>query len=127
MELMGAIVGLESLKKPCKVTIYSDSEYLVKAFSENWIQGWIEKNWSKVKNVDLWQRLINTMKGHSVRFIAVRGHCGNPLNERCDELATFGYNQEESKLLEDTAYVKKETQIDVKNTITSVKSKWISF
>ena len=93
MELMAAIAGLEALKTPCNVKLYSDSKYLVDAFNQNWIEGWIQKGWKRgknepVKNPDLWKRLLKAMEGHNVSFIWVKGHDGNPLNERCDVLAT---------------------------------------
>ena len=93
MELMAAIVGLEALLKPCQVTLYSDSQYLVKAFNEHWLEGWIKKGWKRgknepVKNVDLWKRLLEAMETHKVEYIWVRGHSGHPQNARCDVLAT---------------------------------------
>ena len=93
MELLAAIVGLEALIKPCDVTLYSDSQYLVKAFNEHWLEGWIKKGWKRgknepVKNVDLWKRLLRAMEPHNVEFVWVKGHAGHPQNERCDVLAT---------------------------------------
>lgn len=93
MELMAAIAGLEALIKPCTVELYSDSQYLVNAFNQNWIDGWIKKGWKRgknepVKNVDLWKRLLEAMKPHEVTFIWVKGHAGHAQNERCDYLAT---------------------------------------
>ena len=93
MELMAAIVGLEALIKPCTVHLYSDSQYLVKAFNEHWVDGWIKKGWKRgknepVKNVDLWKRLLAAKEQHQVTFIWVKGHDGHAQNERCDELAT---------------------------------------
>ena len=93
MELMAAIAGLEALIKPCTVELYSDSQYLVNAFNQNWIDGWIKKGWKRgknepVKNVDLWKRLLEAMKPHEVKFIWVKGHAGHAQNERCDYLAT---------------------------------------
>ncbi len=93
MELMAAIVGLEALIRPCDVTLYSDSQYLVKAFNENWLEGWIKKGWKRgknepVKNVDLWKRMLAAKEKHQVTFVWVKGHAGHPQNERCDELAT---------------------------------------
>lgn len=95
MELMAAIVGLEALIRPCHVTLYSDSQYLVNAFEKHWIQNWIKNDWVKnkktrepVKNVDLWKRLLRAMEPHQVDFVWVKGHAGHPQNERCDELAT---------------------------------------
>lgn len=93
MELMAAIAGLEALTKPCEVDLYSDSQYLVKAFNEHWIDGWLKKGWMRtksepVKNVDLWKRLLAAKEPHRVSFHWVKGHAGHPGNERCDELAT---------------------------------------
>ena len=93
MELMAVIVGLEALTKPCNVNVYSDSQYVIKAFNEHWIDGWIKKGWKRgknepVKNVDLWKRLLKAKEPHNVNFIWVKGHAGHPQNERCDTLAT---------------------------------------
>ncbi len=93
MELMAAIVGLEALNRPCDVMLYSDSQYLVNAFNQHWIDSWIKKGWRRtkneeVKNVDLWQRLIAAAKPHRVTWNWVRGHNGHTENERCDRLAT---------------------------------------
>lgn len=93
MELMAAIVGLEALTKPCDVELISDSKYLVDAFNQKWIDGWIKKGWKRgknepVKNVDLWQRLLKAKEPHNVTFTWVKGHAGHDMNERCDELAT---------------------------------------
>lgn len=92
MEIMAVIVGLEALKKPCNVTVYSDSKYVVDAFNNKWIDNWIAKGWktagkSPVKNVDLWKRLLEAKKMHDVEFIWVKGHAGHEYNERCDTLA----------------------------------------
>lgn len=93
MELMAAIAGLEALTRPCDVTLHSDSQYLVNAFNQHWIDSWIRKGWKRgknepVKNIDLWKRLLEAKKPHNVTFVWVRGHDGNELNERCDRLAT---------------------------------------
>lgn len=93
MELMAAIKGLEALNKPCSVELYSDSKYLVDAFNQKWIDGWIKKGWKRgknepVKNIDLWKKLLEVKSPHQVRFIWVKGHDGHEFNERCDELAT---------------------------------------
>lgn len=93
MELMAAIAGLEALNRPCRVQLYSDSSYLVNAFNQHWIEGWIKKGWKRgknepVKNVDLWKRLLAAKAPHQVEFVWVKGHNGHPLNERCDVLAT---------------------------------------
>ena len=93
MELMAVIAGLEALNRPCEVELYSDSQYVVNAFNQHWIEGWIKKGWKRgknepVKNVDLWKRLLAAKEKHQVRFIWVKGHDGHPQNERCDTLAT---------------------------------------
>ncbi len=108
MELMAAIAGLEALIKPCSVELYSDSQYLVNAFNQNWIDGWIKKGWKRgknepVKNVDLWKRLLEAMKPHEVTFIWVKGHAGHAQNERCDYLATSAADGE--NLLDDVVEV----------------------
>ena len=93
MELMAVIAGLEALNRPCQVELYSDSKYVVDAFNQHWIDGWIKKGWKRgknepVKNIDLWQRLLKAKAPHQVQFIWVKGHDGHPQNERCDQLAT---------------------------------------
>lgn len=93
MELLGVIVALEALKRPCEVTLTTDSQYVVNAFNKHWVEGWLKRGWKNaskqpVKNVDLWKRLLEAMKPHKVEFAWVRGHAGHPQNERCDELAT---------------------------------------
>ena len=93
MELMGAIVGLEALTKPCQVTLISDSKYVTDAFNQNWIDGWLKNNWKNsakkpVKNIELWKRLLKAKEMHEVAFVWVKGHDGHPENERCDKLAT---------------------------------------
>jgi ribonuclease HI len=93
MELMAAIAGLEALNRPCDVELYSDSKYLTDAFNQNWIDNWVKNKWKRgksgpVKNIDLWQRLLQAKAAHNVTFIWVKGHAGHPENERCDKLAT---------------------------------------
>lgn len=93
MELMAVIAGLEALNRPCEVELYSDSQYVVNAFNQHWIDGWLKKGWKRgkneqVKNVDLWKRLLAAKEPHRVTFIWVKGHAGHPQNERCDALAT---------------------------------------
>ncbi|NWG13849.1 MAG: ribonuclease HI [Acidobacteria bacterium] len=92
MELLAAIKGLEALKNRCRVTIYSDSQYLVNAIEEGWARRWQSHGWwrnrkERAINPDLWERLLSLMDKHEVRFSWVRGHVGNPENERADELA----------------------------------------
>ncbi len=87
MELMAVIVGLEALNTSCAVRVVSDSKYVVDAFNKRWIEGWKRRGWAKVKNPDLWKRLLKAMEGHKVHFEWVRGHNSHPENERCDVLA----------------------------------------
>ncbi|GHU52220.1 ribonuclease H [Clostridia bacterium] len=93
MEILAAIVGLETLKEPCKISLYSDSRYLVDAIEKNWVYKWQKNNWyrnktDKALNVDLWKRLLIQLERHDVTFHWVKGHNSNPGNERCDALAT---------------------------------------
>ena len=104
MELLAVIVGLEALKKPCKVRITSDSKYFIDAFEQKWIDSWQKNNWKTaakkpVKNVDLWQRLLLAMKPHDIDLVWVKGHNGHEFNERCDELAVNSSKSE--NLLDD--------------------------
>ena len=92
MEMTAVIEGLKMLKYKCEVEIYSDSSYVVNAFNNFWIQGWIKNNWinsskEPVKNKELWQELYGLTKKHDVKFIKVKGHSDNEYNNRCDELA----------------------------------------
>lgn len=92
MELTAVIEALKLLKRPCKVELYSDSAYVVNAFLQDWISGWIKKGWKNsnkedVKNKELWQELINLTRVHDVIFHKVKGHSDNEYNNRCDELA----------------------------------------
>lgn len=94
MELMAVIVGLEALKlKGCQVRVVSDSKYVVDAFNKDWMSGWKRRNFAKVKNVDLWKRLLRAMEGQEVRFEWVKGHNDHPENERCDQLAVAAANR----------------------------------
>ena len=92
IELMAVIEGLNALKRPCKVDIYSDSAYVVNAFEQNWIDKWIRNGWknsakAEVANSDLWKRLLELTSTHNVTFHKVKGHADNEFNNRCDELA----------------------------------------
>ncbi len=92
MEIMAAIVALETLTEQCRVTVFSDSKYLVNAISQGWAKRWQKHGWKRNKreraqNPDLWERLLKTCKAHKVEFKWVRGHSANPENERCDQLA----------------------------------------
>ena len=108
MELMGVIRGLECLNRPCQVTLYSDSKYVVDAFLKNWLDNWIKNGWRKsdkkpVKNMDLWKKLLQVMEPHEMKFVWVKGHDGHEQNERCDQLATEA--AEGNDLVEDVEIV----------------------
>ena len=103
MELLSVIVALEMLRKPqSNVTIYSDSKYVVDAVEKGWVFGWQKRGFKGKKNVDLWQRFLKIYPKHKVKFQWVKGHAGNPLNERCDELAVEA--AEGNQLLIDEGY-----------------------
>ncbi len=102
MELLGAIAGLEALRFPCHVDLYSDSSYLVNSFNSHWISGWMKNGWKtasgqRVKNQDLWRRLLSAMEPHEVVFHWVKGHNGHEGNERCDRLATSAADAQTQK------------------------------
>lgn len=104
MELMGVIAGLEALTKPCIVDVWSDSQYVIKAFNDHWIDGWKKKGWKKsdgkpVLNDELWKRLLRVAEPHQITWHWVKGHAGHPENERCDALATAAADA--SNLIED--------------------------
>ncbi|EMR12423.1 ribonuclease H [Methylophaga lonarensis MPL] len=101
MEMMAVIAALEALKKPCKVTITTDSQYVMKGMTE-WLSGWKAKQWKTaarkpVKNADLWQRLDKAVSQHQVKWQWVRGHDGHPDNERADQLAVNARQQLQAK------------------------------
>lgn len=92
MELTAVISGLESLKEPCKVTIYTDSQYISNAFDKGWLENWVKNGWKTaakkpVKNRDLWEKLMALAATHQLKWQWVKGHAGHPENERCDKLA----------------------------------------
>lgn len=90
MELMAVIAALEAMKKTrLNITIYTDSQYIVKAVKEGWLNKWLATNFAKgKKNKDLWVRFYNVYKQHNIKFVWVKGHADNAYNNRCDELAT---------------------------------------
>lgn len=97
MEMMAVIAALEALKRPCRVTITTDSQYVMKGMTE-WLAGWKAKNWKTaakkpVKNVELWQRLDKAISQHEVEWKWVRGHQGHIENERADQLAVRAREQ----------------------------------
>ena len=92
MELQGVIHGLQALKEPCIVELWSDSKYVVDALSKGWAQSWRRNGWKKADkkpalNSDLWAHLLDLCEGHTFHYNWVKGHAGHPENERCDELA----------------------------------------
>lgn len=106
MELMAAIVALECLNRPCRVQIFSDSQYLTDAFNQHWVDGWLKKDFRRgkpgeVKNIDLWERLLDAMRPHQVTWNWVRGHSGHPENEFCDKLASDAALWPDEQLLDD--------------------------
>ena len=109
MELMAAITGLKALKEPCKVTLYSDSKYLIDSVNKNWIASWQKNGWKNskkepVKNRELFEELTELLNTHEVELVWVKGHDGHPENERCDTLATTAAKG--SNLIIDTGYGK---------------------
>lgn len=92
MELLAVIVGFETLKRPCKVTLYSDSQYVINGMTKGWVEKWRSNNWmrnktEKAKNIDLWKRLLAAVEQHQVTWVWVKGHADNEMNNRCDQLA----------------------------------------
>ena len=92
MELTAAAAALEALKRPCRVKLHTDSEYLRNGITR-WHTGWVRRNWRNaqgdpVANYELWQRVLAAAKPHEIEWIWVRGHAGDPMNERVDQLAT---------------------------------------
>ena len=109
MELLAVIRGLEALKEPCRVNLYSDSKYVVDAIEKGWVVKWKQNGWMRNKkerasNVDLWEHLLVMLAKHQVKFIWVKGHADNPWNERCDELARMAIQKGDLK--EDENYGK---------------------
>ena len=102
MELTAVIKALEAIKKnSIKVTIYSDSKYVVESVEKGWIWNWEKKNFKKKQNIDLWKQFIPLYKKYNIKFVWVKGHAGIKENERCDELANLAQS---SNLINDTGY-----------------------
>lgn len=94
MELLGVITGLEALKYPCRVTVQTDSRYVVDGIEKGWARSWRKNGWIKsdkkpALNSDLWGKLLDLLEIHEVRFTWIKGHAGHPENERCDRLAVL--------------------------------------
>ena len=102
MELTAVIKALEAIKtNNIKVTIYSDSKYVVESIEKGWIWNWEKKNFKKNQNIDLWKQFIPLYKKFNIKFVWVKGHAGIKENERCDELANLAQS---SNLINDTGY-----------------------
>jgi len=106
MELTAAIEALKRLNRPCEVDLYSDSQYLVNAFNQHWIDGWKKVNFRRgkkdpVKNPDLWEQLLEAAAPHRITWHWVKGHAGHAFNERCDKLATAAADGPEETLAVD--------------------------
>ncbi len=96
MELLAVIVGLEALKgRGHDVTVYSDSQYVVRAVEEGWLDNWKRKGFKNKKNIDLWKRFLEIYPRHNVRFVWIKGHANNKENERCDKLAVAASKKED--------------------------------
>lgn len=96
MELTAVIESLSALKRPCEVTLTTDSKYVVDAITQGWAKKWKANNWQrtpkeKAKNPDLWDKLLKLLEIHNVKFVWVKGHAGHRYNERCDTLAVSFY------------------------------------
>lgn len=107
MELLSVIVALEELTRRCRVTVYSDSQYVVNAITQRWVYGWKARGWKRAdkkpaQNIDLWERLLPLLEKHDVTFRWVRGHNNNVENEVCDQLAVAA--AQSAELLEDEGY-----------------------
>lgn len=98
MELIAVIEGLKALKRPCDVTVVSDSKYVCDAINQSWLINWQKKNWKKsdgkpVLNPELWKELVSLLDIHKVSFNWIKGHAGHPYNEKCDEIAVSEYKK----------------------------------
>jgi ribonuclease HI len=120
MELLAAIVALEVLKWPCRVTLHSDSLYLVDALMKGWAKRWRANGWKRNQkeyavNADLWERLLDACEKHEVKFVWVRGHAGHPENERCDLLSVAAARA--VGLAADTGYEEQQVKIAAQATL----------
>lgn len=98
MEMLAVIKGLEALKRPCQVTLYSDSKYIVDAMNKGWVGGWLQRGWMRsngqpAKNIDLWERILQLSNIHKIKWVWVKGHANNEFNNRCDWLAVEATNK----------------------------------
>lgn len=103
MELLAVIKALQALtRNDLEIDVFTDSRYVLDAFEKNWIIGWQRKNFKNIKNPDLWKILLPLYQSHRIKFHWVKGHAGNPLNERCDQLATAAADSDNLNI--DTGY-----------------------
>lgn len=106
MELMAVIAGLEALREPCAVTLYSDSKYVIDALRLGWAESWQANNWKRkggpAQNPDLWERLLKEIKKHNMNYVWVKGHADNEYNNRCDKMAVAASG--DKNLKEDEGY-----------------------
>lgn len=107
MEMLAVIKALEALKEKCKVTLYSDSKYVIDAITLGWVTKWKNNGWQRNKtakavNIDLWERMLTQLNNHDVKFVWVKGHANNIENERCDFLAREAISS--GNLIEDENY-----------------------
>lgn len=98
MEMTAVITGLKALKEPCKVTVTTDSKYVVDSITKGWAKSWQARGWKKADkkpalNADLWEVMLRLLEIHQVKFVWVKGHAGHPENEECDRLAVMGANE----------------------------------
>ncbi|MDD6807882.1 MAG: ribonuclease HI [Oscillospiraceae bacterium] len=98
MELLAVITGLKALKRPCDVTIYTDSKYVADGINNGWAESWKSNGWRKAdkkpaQNIDLWDDLLTELQKHKYKIIWIKGHAGHPENERCDRLAVAAYQK----------------------------------
>jgi ribonuclease HI len=107
MELLAVIVAIEALKiQGSNVTVYTDSRYVADSVEQGWVFQWMSKRFKGKKNPDLWLRFLESYKKHTVKFVWIKGHADNPLNEQCDRLA-FEASMKPG-LLEDTGYIQEQ-------------------
>ncbi len=118
MELMAAIVALQTLETQCRVTLFSDSQYMIEAMTKGWARGWRARHWhrsnkDKALNPDLWEQLLDLCDKHAVEFVWVKGHAGNLENERCDALSLQAAGQPD--LPPDRGYDARADEVQYKN------------
>ena len=106
MELMAAIAALETLQRPCRVELFTDSQYITNTMTKGWIENWKLNSWRNgsnkpVKNRELWERLLEAAAKHRVTWNWIKGHNGHPENERCDRMAATAAEKPESERLHD--------------------------